>query len=89
MGLITYGTHVQVHELGFSECAKSYVFHGSKDYSATAVAQQLGITGAVRSGPPGQGGMHGAAGDPQTRKVRFVFTAAAYCQSSGAYLSQQ
>lgn len=26
VGLITYGTHVHVHELGFSECSKSYVF---------------------------------------------------------------
>jgi hypothetical protein len=26
VGLITYGTMVQVHELGFSECPKSYVF---------------------------------------------------------------
>ena len=26
VGLVTYGTHVHVHELGFSECAKSYVF---------------------------------------------------------------
>ena len=23
---MTYGTHVHVHELGFSECAKAYVF---------------------------------------------------------------
>ena len=23
---MTFGTHVHVHELGFSECAKSYVF---------------------------------------------------------------
>jgi protein transport protein SEC23 len=26
VGLITYGTHVHVHELGFGDCAKSYVF---------------------------------------------------------------
>ena len=26
VGLITFGTHVHVHELGFSECSKSYVF---------------------------------------------------------------
>jgi len=26
VGLVTYGTHVHVHELGFSECSKSYVF---------------------------------------------------------------
>jgi protein transport protein SEC23 len=28
VGLITFGTHVHVHELGFDECPKSYVFRG-------------------------------------------------------------
>lgn len=69
VGLITYGTHVQVHELGFTECAKSYVFRGSKEYSVTAVAQQLGISGAARSGPPGHAGMHGAAGPSGTAVI--------------------
>ena len=62
MGLITYGTHVQVHELGFAECAKSYVFRGSKEYTPAQVAQQLGVSGAARGGPPGQPGAGGAAG---------------------------
>ena len=60
---MTYGTHVQVYELGFAECSKSYVFKGSKEYTPAQVAQQLGIVGAVRSGPPGQPGAGGAAGD--------------------------
>ena len=30
VGLITFGTHVAVHEIGFAECAKSYVFRGTK-----------------------------------------------------------
>lgn len=34
VGLVTYGTHVHVHELGFTECAKAYVFRGSKEYTA-------------------------------------------------------
>jgi protein transport protein SEC23 len=29
VGLVTFGTHVHVHELGFSECSKSYVFQVS------------------------------------------------------------
>lgn len=62
VGLITYGTHVQVHELGFEECAKSYVFRGTKEYTPAQVAQQLGIAGAARGGPPGQPGAGGAAG---------------------------
>ena len=29
--LITFGTNVQVHELGFAECPKSFVFRGTKE----------------------------------------------------------
>jgi protein transport protein SEC23 len=39
-------THVlkaQVHEIGYTECAKSYVFRGSKDYSAKQVQEMLGL----------------------------------------------
>jgi protein transport protein SEC23 len=37
VGLVTFGTHVQVHELGYSECAKSCVFRGSRDITAEQV----------------------------------------------------
>ncbi|PSN63985.1 protein transport protein SEC23 [Corynespora cassiicola Philippines] len=43
VGLITYGTMVQVHELGYTECAKSYVFRGSKDYTSKQVQEMLGL----------------------------------------------
>lgn len=43
VGLITFGTLVMVHELGFSECPKSYVFRGEKDYPAQRVQEMLGI----------------------------------------------
>ncbi|CAM9090886.1 unnamed protein product [Chrysoparadoxa australica] len=55
VGLITFGTNVMVHELGFSECPKSYVFLGHKEtmatkelvyttsYSAAKVQELLGI----------------------------------------------
>ena len=33
----------QVHELGYTECAKSYVFRGSKDYNAKQVQEMLGL----------------------------------------------
>ncbi|KAK9814088.1 hypothetical protein WJX72_000474 [[Myrmecia] bisecta] len=53
VGLVTYGTHVHVHELGFAECAKSYVFQGSKEYTPQAVQDQLGLgaSKAVRQPP--------------------------------------
>lgn len=38
MGLVTFGTNVMVHELGFAECPKSFVFRGSKEYAAVKVS---------------------------------------------------
>jgi len=49
VGLITFGTLVQVHELGFTDCPKSYVFRGDKDYPSQKVQEMLGIT-PMRSG---------------------------------------
>ncbi|KAH7094840.1 protein transport protein SEC23 [Paraphoma chrysanthemicola] len=43
VGLITYGTMAQVHELGYTECAKSYVFRGNKDYSSKQVQEMIGL----------------------------------------------
>lgn len=37
VGLVTFGTNVMVHELGFADCPKSYVFRGSKEYAAVKV----------------------------------------------------
>lgn len=53
VGLVTFGTHVHVHELGFTECSKCYVFRGSKEYSSTQIAEQLGLRTAARQGAPG------------------------------------
>jgi protein transport protein SEC23 len=53
VGLMTYGTMVGVHELGFSECAKSYVLRGNKDYTAQQVQDLLGLTRRP-AGQPGQ-----------------------------------
>mmetsp|Transcript_12704 Transcript_12704/g.21399 ORF Transcript_12704/g.21399 Transcript_12704/m.21399 type:complete len:89 (+) Transcript_12704:491-757(+) len=43
IGLITYGKMIQVHELGFSDCPKSYVFRGEKEMTAKQIQEQLGI----------------------------------------------
>lgn len=43
VGLITFGTMTQVHELGYTECAKSYVFRGTKDYTPKQVQEMLGL----------------------------------------------
>ncbi|TPX32373.1 hypothetical protein SmJEL517_g04553 [Synchytrium microbalum] len=61
VGLITYGTMAQVHELGYSECPKSYVFRGSKEYSSKQIQDMLGMGGMTAARPqpnvrPGQPG---------------------------------
>lgn len=60
VGLITYGTMAQVHELGYTECAKSYVFRGNKEYAAKQVQEMLGLSMA----PGGRPGMPQMAPQP-------------------------
>lgn len=70
VGLITFGTMAQVHELGYTECAKSYVFRGSKEYSAKQVQDMLGLAGgAMRPGMPQQPGRPAPA--PMGASSRF------------------
>ncbi|KAG4094109.1 hypothetical protein H8356DRAFT_1346990 [Neocallimastix lanati (nom. inval.)] len=56
VGLITFGTTVQVHEIGFTECSKSYVFKGTKDYTMKNVQEALGLSASqnIRQGAPNQ-----------------------------------
>jgi protein transport protein SEC23 len=37
IGLITYGKMVYVHELGFADCPKCYVFRGDKEMNSKQV----------------------------------------------------
>lgn len=62
IGLITYGRMVNVHELGFADCPKSYVFRGDKEMNSKMVQDQLGI---ITSNDPLQ------KGDSQTL-MRFL-----------------
>lgn len=62
VGLITFGTLVQVHELGFADCPKSYIFRGEKDFPVQKVQDMLGIAptrpgmaAQQQGGPPGSG----------------------------------
>lgn len=41
VGLITFGTYVQVHELGFGQVPKSYVFKGSKEVTKEQILEQM------------------------------------------------
>eukprot|EP00899_Mesostigma_viride_P022815 jgi/Mesvir1/3718/Mv14997-RA.3 len=70
VGLVTYGTQVHVHELGFSECAKAYVFRGQKELTKQQVQDALGLGArgaaaqAARAAQQAAGGGsgHGAPG---------------------------
>ncbi|KAF8267542.1 protein transporter SEC23 [Lactarius quietus] len=55
VGLITFGTMAQVHEIGYAECSKSYVFRGGKEYSPKQIQDMLGLSAQNRAAPrPGQ-----------------------------------
>lgn len=41
VGLITFGTYVNVHELGFAQIPKVYVFKGSKEVTKDQVLEQM------------------------------------------------
>lgn len=46
---------VQVHELGYAECSKSYVFRGGKEYTPKQIQDMLGLSSQNRAAPrPGQ-----------------------------------
>jgi len=55
VGLVTFGTMAHVHELGYTDCPKAYVFRGNKDYSSRQVQEMLGLAtppGARPQQPP-------------------------------------
>ncbi|KAF3626090.1 putative anthocyanidin 3-O-glucoside 5-O-glucosyltransferase 1-like [Capsicum annuum] len=72
VGFISYGTQVQVHELGFSDMSKVYVFQGSKGLSKDEVLDQLGLG---RKGVGGVGGVGGAIGGTHHGLTRFLLPA--------------
>ncbi|KAL2491402.1 Sec23/Sec24 protein transport family protein [Abeliophyllum distichum] len=43
IGLITFGTYIQVHELGFAQIPKVHVFKGSKEVTKDQVLEQMGF----------------------------------------------
>eukprot|EP01054_Gregarina_sp_Poly1_P004770 Gregarina_sp_Poly_1__4769@NODE_2544_length_2002_cov_194_490439_g1132_i1_p1_GENE_NODE_2544_length_2002_cov_194_490439_g1132_i1NODE_2544_length_2002_cov_194_490439_g1132_i1_p1_ORF_typecomplete_len571_score41_79Sec23_trunk/PF04811_15/6_1e70Sec23_BS/PF08033_12/1_8e04Sec23_BS/PF08033_12/8_2e22zfSec23_Sec24/PF04810_15/5_3e08zfSec23_Sec24/PF04810_15/4_9e03VWA_3/PF13768_6/0_2VWA_3/PF13768_6/5_1e02VWA_2/PF13519_6/0_76_NODE_2544_length_2002_cov_194_490439_g1132_i1661778 len=49
VGLITFGSVVYIHELGFSECVKSYVFRGTKEVTQNDLQQQLKVGSVSKS----------------------------------------
>lgn len=81
VGLVTFGNLIHVHELGFSDCPKSYVFRGDKEYLPQKVQDMLGIaplrgqqvgSGSVGSGHGGQGIMPQQSQSKQSAVGRFL-----------------
>ncbi|KAI5406399.1 protein transport protein SEC23 [Lathyrus oleraceus] len=46
VGFVSFGTQVQVYELGFSDMSKVYVFRGSKEIPKDQILEQLGLASA-------------------------------------------
>ncbi|KAL0722125.1 hypothetical protein Bca4012_036724 [Brassica carinata] len=65
IGFVSFGTQVHVHELGFSDLAKVYVFRGDREVSKDQISKQLGLGAAYgrRGGPKGKGGFNNAGLD--------------------------
>ncbi|GAA0157830.1 vesicle coat protein [Lithospermum erythrorhizon] len=74
VGLITFGTYVHVHELGFGQISKVYVFKGSKEVTKDQVLEQMGFF--VNKPKPATGVIAGARdGLSQESISRFLLPA--------------
>ena len=86
VGLITFGTNVQVHELGFGGIPKAYVLRGNKEYGPGRIGELLGCNANMayaqqhqhqqHPGAPGtnpqQAAAAGAGGPAQDVLERFL-----------------
>lgn len=82
VGLITYGTQVHLHELGFSDLSKLYVFRGTKEISKEQILDQLGLPVSGRAAPPGfpKGGIAQANGLHPTASINRFLLPASDCE---------
>lgn len=53
VGFISFGTQVQVHELGYSDLSKVYVFRGTKEITKEQILDQLGLSVSAQRGAAG------------------------------------
>ncbi|CAK9328539.1 unnamed protein product [Citrullus colocynthis] len=71
VGLITYGTFVHVHELGFSQIPKTFVFKGTKDVSKEQLLEQMNFF--LKKPKPPTGVIAGARDGLSTESIaRFL-----------------
>lgn len=65
VGLITFGQNINVHVLGYTDCAKCYVLRGEKEYSTEAIKELLALSPILPPGPNGRAGVPQGV-DPST-----------------------
>ena len=74
MGLVTFGTVVQVYDHAYTDCVKSYVFRGDKEITVGKVQELLGSF--RRAGPQGQQ----QAGQPQPDPLHRLLMPRGQCE---------
>ena len=72
VGLITFGTNVHLHELGYTECPKSYVFRGNKETSTAALNKMLGLAPGGGAGSQQAAQQAAQQGQPPSQVRLFV-----------------
>ncbi|KGN46272.1 protein transport protein SEC23 [Cucumis sativus] len=71
VGLVTYGTFVHVHELGFGQIPKTFVFKGTKDVSKDQLLEQMNFF--LKKPKPPTGVIAGARDGLSTESIaRFL-----------------
>eukprot|EP00250_Pteridium_aquilinum_P017609 c23703_g1_i2 orf=622-2778(+) len=82
VGLITFGTLVHVHELGFLEVSKSYVFRGSKDITKDEIIDYLGLVDGARKGAKPAGVIAGIHDGISAKNINRFLVPASDCEFS-------
>ncbi|KAF2291658.1 hypothetical protein GH714_027935 [Hevea brasiliensis] len=78
VGLITFGTLVHVHELGFGQIPKTYVFKGSKDVSKDQLLDQMGFF--LKKPKPPTGVVAGARDGLSSESISRFLLPASECE---------
>lgn len=78
VGLITFGTFVHVHELGFGQIPKTYVFKGSKDVTKDQLLEQMSFF--ARKPKPTTGVVAGARDGLSSESISRFLLPASDCE---------
>ncbi|CAJ2664760.1 unnamed protein product [Trifolium pratense] len=78
VGLITFGTFVHVHELGFGIVPKTYVFRGSKDISKEQLLEQMSFF--AKKPKPAVGVVAGARDGLSSESISRFLLPASECE---------